>query len=119
MEGERGCSRMRINLHIERIVLDGLPVAPHERGSVLAALENELTRLLAVGGLSPDLASGGAMPRLPTNPIQLNSDIMPAGIGEQIAGAVHGAMQGSRRSEPGLYLGTNTDRVLAEEGVKA
>jgi hypothetical protein len=92
MERERCSSRMRINLHIERVVLDGLPVASHERGSVLVALEIELTRLLADGGLSPELVSGGAIQHVPASPIQLKDNAMPAGIGEQVAGAVHRAI---------------------------
>jgi len=80
---------MKINLHIERVVLDGLPIASHERGLVLSALETELTRLLTAGGLSSELMSGGAVPYLPANSIELTSGAIPAQLGQQIAGAVH------------------------------
>ena len=80
---------MKINLHIERVVLDGLPVASHQRGLVRSALEAELTRLLGAGGLSPQLMSGGAVPYLPASSIELTRGERPAQLGQQIAGAVH------------------------------
>jgi hypothetical protein len=85
---------MKINLHIERVVLDGLPVASHQRGLVLSALETELTRLLGAAGLSSELMSGGAVPYLPTSSIELTSGVGPAQIGRQIAGAVHRGIGG-------------------------
>ena len=52
---------MNIHVHIERLVLDGLPVAPGRGDLVREAVEAELTRLLAEGGLVPGLTSGGAL----------------------------------------------------------
>ena len=81
---------MNINLHIERLVLDGLAVAPREHARFQAAVEAELTRLLTSDGLSAILLSGGAMPHLPATSIQLNDQANPIDLGQQIAGAVHG-----------------------------
>ena len=50
---------MTIHVHIERLVLDGLPVALAEGHLVREAVEAELTRLLAEGVWSPGLTSGG------------------------------------------------------------
>ncbi len=83
---------MNVNLHIERLVLDGVPLAPGGRPLLQAAVEAELTRLLASGGLSDALQSGGALYNVRTAGIQLANDQSPAGLGEQIAGAVYGGI---------------------------
>lgn len=76
-----------IRVHIERLVLEGLPVERRQGPLVQAAVEAELSRLLAKGGLGPELASGGAVPSVPAGSISLERGT-PARIGRQIAGAV-------------------------------
>lgn len=83
---------MNLNIHIERLVLDGLNLVPGQRELLQAALETELARLLAAGGLSPDLVSGGARPSLEAGSIQLASDGNPTRLGQQIAQAVYGGI---------------------------
>ena len=83
---------MNINLHIERLVLDGLDIASGQRPLVQAAVEAELTRLLTAGGLSPALTGGGALHRVSANAIQLTSGAGPADLGRQIAGSVYGGI---------------------------
>ncbi|MGH8527538.1 MAG: hypothetical protein ACREXY_26010 [Gammaproteobacteria bacterium] len=83
---------MKINLHIERLVLDGFPMERGRASLVQAAVEAELTRLLASGGLSDDLQSGSALYNVRTAGIQLANDGSPARLGEQIAGAVYGGI---------------------------
>jgi hypothetical protein len=83
---------MNITIHIERLILDGLPVATHQGPLVQAAVEAELTRLLASGGLSDTLQSGGALYNLRTAGIHLANDGSPVRLGEQIAGAVYGGI---------------------------
>lgn len=83
---------MNINLHIERLILEGVVIAPGQRGLLQAALEAELTRLLSAGGLSPDLTGSGALLRVPANAIQLNKGVEPADLGRQIAGSIYGGI---------------------------
>lgn len=83
---------MNINLHIERLVLDGLPIAHHEGSLVRAAVEAELSRLLTAQGLSPALLNGGAMPAVRGDSIQLASESSPSQLGTQIAQAVYGGL---------------------------
>lgn len=83
---------MNINLHIERLVLDGVPLAPSGRPLLQAAVETELTRLLASGGLSDALQSGGALYNVRTAGIQLTGDAGPARLGQQIAQSVYGGI---------------------------
>ncbi len=80
---------MNINLHIERLVLDGVAVAPGERPRLQAAVETELARLLAEGGLSEELRGGGAVPSVRAGGIRLTGQGDAAGLGRQIAGAVY------------------------------
>lgn len=83
---------MNINLHIERLVLDGISPSPGERPLLQASVEKELTRLLASGGLSDALQSGGALYNVRTAGIQLANEVGPTRLGEQIAGAVYGGI---------------------------
>ena len=53
-------SGMKIHLHIERLVLDG--VAVDQPRVLRTAMEQELAGRLKEGGLSPELRSGGAVP---------------------------------------------------------
>jgi hypothetical protein len=83
---------MNIRLHIEQFVLDGISV-PHEHRPLLrAAVENELARLLAEGGLASGLLAGGALPEVPAPAIQLTDQGDPVHLGQQIAQAVYGGI---------------------------
>jgi len=83
---------MNINLHIERLILDGLDIAPGQRRLLQSALEAELARLLTAGGITAQLASGGALHRIAGNSIQLQQAKGPAEMGRQIAGALYGGI---------------------------
>lgn len=78
---------MSIHVHIERLILDGLPVRGGEGTAVRAALEAELARLLGEGGLADQ--SAGAVPFLPAGAIELTGEAGPSHLGRQIAGAIH------------------------------
>ncbi len=90
-------SRPDIHLHIERLVLDGLPIEHGQGPHVKAAVEAELTRLLTENGLAAELQSGGALPRLNANAIQLPPGGSPAQIGQQIAQSVYGGIGNTPR----------------------
>lgn len=79
---------MEINLHIERLILDGLPIDPMDGAMVQAAIEGELVRLLAERGLAESLLSGGALRSVPCPDIQVKTSDGPNRLGRQIAGAV-------------------------------
>ncbi|MFI5458422.1 MAG: hypothetical protein ACHRXM_23575 [Isosphaerales bacterium] len=80
---------MRINLHIERLILEGLPVTSLQGPQVRAAIENELARLLAAHGLSLELRGGVALPRVRAGAIHIGKESQPARLGQSIAQAVH------------------------------
>ncbi len=87
---------MNINVEIERLILDGISLEPGQRAQLQAVVESELAQLLAMGGVSPDLRSGGAVPNLRANSIQLSGESNPSHLGKQIAQAVYGGIGGSK-----------------------
>ena len=82
---------MTINLHINRLVLDGINIAPDERHLLQANLTIELSQLLNNGGLADSLVKGAALPHISTNSIQLN-DNKPMELGQQIAQSLYGGI---------------------------
>ncbi len=66
---------MKIHLHIERLVLDG--VAVDQPRILREALAQELTSRLTEGGLSPELRPGGALPYLRGGAIELGQGSEP------------------------------------------
>ncbi len=82
---------MKINLHIDRLVLNGLDFPPDQQHLLQTSVVNELTRLLSEGGLAPHLAKGITLARLSANSIQLTEN-KPDQFGRQIAQSVYGGM---------------------------
>lgn len=76
-----------IRVRIEELVLRGFP--PDQRERIAAAVEAELGRLLAEGGLPPGLAGGGRVGRVDGG---LAGGATPEEAGAQIARAVYGRM---------------------------
>lgn len=87
---------MKVNVHVERLVLDGLPVTGAQGAKVQDAVAKELTRLLGAGGLSHEFRAGGAVPEVRTHGFEVARENHPIGIGRQIARAVYGGI-GSKR----------------------
>jgi hypothetical protein len=83
---------MNINLHIERLILDGLAIESGQGALVKAMLEAELSRLIEAHGLSASLQAGGALPGLRASAVELQAEKNPAQIGAQIARAVYGSI---------------------------
>jgi hypothetical protein len=83
---------MSVHIHIERLILDGLPVTRSQAPLVQAAVESELARLVAQGGLAPDFSGGGAMPYVQAGAMQVTSSNDAAALGRQIAQSVYGGI---------------------------
>ena len=84
---------MTIVVHIDRLVMDGIPLAPGSSGRLAAAVEAELGRLLAVGPLPLALRSGGAAPSTPGGSIHVAGGESAPSLGCSIAEAVHGGLR--------------------------
>lgn len=82
-------ARPNVRLHIERLILDGLPVKPAQASAIREAVEVELTRLLTESSLGANWQTGGAVHSVQADAIQVTRGSGPAQIGTQIAQAVH------------------------------
>ena len=80
---------MKINVRIERLILDGLPIERRDGAAVQAAIERELAKLFNSGQLSPALLSSSMVASLRAESIELPEGVNPATLGQQIAQAVH------------------------------
>lgn len=73
---------MNINIDIEKLILEGMPISPSQARLLQAEVESELAKLLANEGLPNNLLSGGVVPG---GAIQLKPRTNPAQMGQQIA----------------------------------
>jgi hypothetical protein len=87
---------MRIVLDIERLILDGLPLEKRHGLKVQAAVEKELTSLLAARGLDHEWQSGRAVPRVHASGFQLANENSPNRLGQQIARSIYSGIGGKR-----------------------
>jgi hypothetical protein len=81
-----------ITLHIERLVLDGLPIVSGGSRQVRETVEAELSRQLSRGGLASLLQSGGIYPDISAPAVRLDGGAGPSTLGRQIANAVYGGI---------------------------
>lgn len=82
---------MIVNLHIERLVIDGLAVGRHEGPAVEAAVAAELTRLIGDTAGPDRFADTGSQRLIRTEPIaQAAGD--GAHLGAQIGRAIYGGI---------------------------
>ena len=81
---------MDIHVRIDRLVLEGVTLPAGGGAAVGAALEAELGRLLAEGGLAEAWQAGAAVPSLAAGPVSLAGS--PADLGAGIARAVYGGL---------------------------
>lgn len=82
---------MSIHLHVDLLVLEGLPVDAAHGDRVKGAVEAELARLLTFSA-GTGLGSGGARPSAPGRDILLSGQETPATLGRQIGQAVYGGI---------------------------
>jgi hypothetical protein len=94
---------MKINVHIERLVLEELPISASERPWFQVALETELTQLLRAGRLSPELIAGASLARMQAGAIQTGHKTNPANLGADVARSVHQVLgrEATRRANAG------------------
>ena len=83
---------MNINVHIERLILDGVALGAGEGPRLKAAVEMELGRLLGERGMANGLASDVAVDSVRGGAVQLGRDVGGAGLGKQVAQAVYGGI---------------------------
>jgi hypothetical protein len=80
---------MNIELHIERLVVEGIPIAPGERTLLHATINAELERLLRAEGLPGDRPRPGAVARVQTPPVTVTGRPDTVDMGRRLAVAIH------------------------------
>jgi len=80
---------MKIDLHIERLILDGLTSSYQERERIGKSLEAELVRLLEQNGLDATLTRGGAIASVKSENIRISSDVSAETAGRRIANSIY------------------------------
>lgn len=85
---------MNVTIQIDRLILEGINLTPAQTPLLQAAVESELARLVAAGGLASSLRTGGAMAYVPAALLQLAGDNQhdPTALGQQIAQSVYGGL---------------------------
>jgi hypothetical protein len=83
---------MNVNLHIERIILKGIDLPAHHYALFQQAVQAELSRLFAEGGLQPRLLGGGALRETPGADVTVSAKPDPTDFGRQVARAVYGGI---------------------------
>lgn len=83
---------MKINLHIDQLVLEGIAIGPEHAGHIQSALESELMRLIAEGSLGVGMPSGGLAVGLRSTHMHLPHDRNPQELGRRITQAVYGGI---------------------------
>lgn len=82
---------MNIELHIDELVLHGLPA--HQRYVIAAALERELTTLLRAPHAASSFIAGGEHEQLEAGEFARAASAKPNALGAQVAQAVFAALQ--------------------------
>jgi len=83
---------MNINLHIERLILDGVPFETRHSAMLQAEIKTELARLITENNVAANWQSGGAVPSVRADAIQLTTQNSPVQLGRQIAGSIYGSI---------------------------
>jgi hypothetical protein len=80
---------MKLEIHIERLVLDGLDIPYHRQPELQGAVETELASLFTANVPANDLFSGGTVSHIAAGDISGADENTPGRLGRQIARAVY------------------------------
>jgi hypothetical protein len=83
----------RVELRIERLVVDGLPTNGWDASRFQRMLEAELGRLVAAGDLPALLLADGSYASVLAPPVRLSAPLAPAALGSAVAGAVYDGLR--------------------------
>jgi hypothetical protein len=87
--------RAPLRLHIDRLVLDGVPAA--DPGDLGRAVEAELGRLLADRHEPFPSIQSGSVHRLDAGEVSWGDGTSSATLGVRVAGAIYTSLRGERR----------------------
>ena len=85
---------MKVRLHIERLVIEGIDLPSDRVPAFRSALSGELGRLIAERGVDATLHSGGRVPSVTAAAVEVpHGGQSPRRLGEAIARSVHGGLR--------------------------
>jgi hypothetical protein len=87
---------MNIELHIDRLILEGIDLEFADRGLLETAVTAELTRLLQANGLRGGAGNGRSLASLTANPISLPENQSANNVGQEIGRAVYSTVAGGQ-----------------------
>jgi len=87
---------MKIHLHIERLVLEGVALNGHQREQLGAVLQARLSEFLLTAPDGQGLLAGSNVAELATQPVQLSAHHEPHSLGRQIGDSVGAALCGEQ-----------------------
>jgi hypothetical protein len=79
---------MNIHVHVERLLLDRLPVSQRDATSVRSAVERELARLIIAKEFPADRGRSSAASVVAGKPVKLGPRQHPDEIGQRIAESI-------------------------------
>jgi hypothetical protein len=82
-----------LTVHIDRLVLEGVPFSPADHALLGETIQTELARLITARGLEP--SHSGALAKVGAPPIAATSEA--SSLGRQIAASVYAGIGGTRR----------------------
>jgi len=80
---------VRIVLHVDRVLVEGIPVGPGDGEAIGDALRSELSELLVRGGLGAEVLAGGAAPLVRGGTVGFGLRPDPRALGRGIARSVY------------------------------
>lgn len=83
---------MNIQLNIDRITIEGIPLSRLQQRQLKAIVEAELGRLLTEKGLASHFSDGFSVPTIPVEAMQLKPNLTPTQLGQQIAHTIYGGL---------------------------
>lgn len=86
---------MNFNLHIDRLVLDGIALTPRQQKELQTAVQSELVRLLISKGVGPRAAPRDNKRSIRGGSINIEKNNTAPGLGNQVAGAVYRGIMGN------------------------
>jgi hypothetical protein len=84
---------MNINLHIERLVLDGISVEPHQRAELKAALELTLRNKFVENGFNVNVQKNNDVKLIRGGMIFIENSNHSPNLGQKIATAIYGGVR--------------------------
>jgi hypothetical protein len=85
---------MNLNLHIERLIVEGLPLEWRERRTLQAAIERQLAHLLATHGIPRGLRTPGSAAALVAPAMRLGAETGAQPTGALIGASIYAGLSG-------------------------